>query len=154
MKQSISSHCLYFQEYEVGASFRTGARTITEADLMLFSTLSGDMNPLHMDEEFAKNWHYGKRVCHGMLVVSYAVGLINKVGYVDGSTIALRQTSWQFRTPVFPGDTIWATVDVKNKRKLSDEAGLVSSEIKVFNQNEELCAIGDWNMMVALSKED
>jgi len=153
MKQSINPHCLYFQDYEIGADFRTNARTITEADLVMFSTLTGDMNPLHTDEEFSKNWHYGKRVCHGLLVVSFAVGLINKVGYVDGSTIALRQTSWQFQTPTFPGDTIWATVTVKNKRKLTDEAGIVNSEIKIFNQMEKICAIGDWNMMVALREE-
>ncbi len=116
----------------------------------MFSMLTGDMNPLHTDEEFARDSVYGKRVCHGLLVVSYAAGLINKVGYVDGSTITLRQTSWQFRAPVFPGDTIYATVTIKNKRKLTDKEGMVNSEIRVFNQRDELCASGDWNMMVAL----
>ncbi len=153
MKQSIGTHCLYFQEYEIGNKFRTNARTITETDLVMFSTLTGDMNPLHTDEEFAKDWHYGKRVCHGLLIVSFAVGLINKVGIVDGSTIALRQTAWRFRIPVFPGDTIWATVTFKNKRKLTETSGIVNSEINIFNQREELCAVGDWKMIVAFREE-
>ncbi len=137
----------------MGDDFRTNARTITETDLTLFSTLTGDMNPLHTDEEFAKNWQYGKRVCHSLLVVSFAAGLINKSGYVDGSTIAMRQMAWKFRIPVFPGDTIWATVTVKNKRKLTEKTGVVNSEIKIFSQREEICALGDWNMIVALKDE-
>ncbi len=150
MKQSISIHCYDFDDYKVGEGFRTTTRTITEADLVMFSTLTGDTNPLHMDAEYARDGVYGKRVCHGLMIVSYAAGLINKVGFIDGSTIALRQMDWQFRLPVFPGDTIYAVVTIKGKRKLTDKEGMVNAQIDIFNQRDELCATGNWKMLVAL----
>jgi acyl dehydratase len=116
----------------------------------MFATLTGDTNPLHMDAEYAREGIYGKKVCHGLLIVSYAAGLINKVGYVDGSTIALRQMEWQFRFPVFPGDTIYVTVTIKGKRKLTDKEGVVNAEINIFNQHDEICVSGSWKMIVAL----
>ena len=150
LEQSIGIHCYDFDDYKAGEGFRTGTRTITETDLVMFSTLTGDTNPLHMDEEYARDGTYGKKVCQGLLIVSYTAGLISKVGYIDGSTIALRQMEWHFRAPVFPGDTIYATVTIKGKRKLTDEVGLVNSEINVFNQRHEVCVSGTWKMMVSL----
>ena len=150
MKQSTSIHCYDFGDYTVGEGFRTTTRTLTETDLVMFSTLTGDTNPLHMDAEYARENVYGQRVCHGLMIVSYAAGLINKVGFIDGSTIALRQMEWQFRLPVFPGDTIYATVTIKGKRQLTAKEGMVNAQIDIFNQRDELCATGSWKMIVKL----
>ncbi len=150
MKQSIGVHCYDFDDYTVGEGFRTATRTLTETDVVMFATLTGDTNPLHMDAEYAREGIYGKTLCHGLMIVSYAAGLINKVGYVDGSTIALRQMEWQFRLPVFPGDTIYVYVAIKGKRKLTAKEGIVNAEINIFNQRDEICVSGEWKMIVDL----
>ena len=65
----------YFDEYKVGDTQETRARTMTEADIVNFAGLSGDFYPLHMDAEYAKKTIFGKRIAHGFLVLSIASGL-------------------------------------------------------------------------------
>ncbi|MDD5296334.1 MAG: MaoC family dehydratase [Rhodocyclaceae bacterium] len=87
-------------------------KTITEADIILFSAVSGDINPAHLDEEYAKTTVFGGRIAHGML----SAGLISAVlaNRLPGpGTIYLGQTL-SFRAPVRPGDTVKATVTVKS----------------------------------------
>jgi acyl dehydratase len=62
---------LYFEDLTVGMRFETARRTITEADLVNFSGVSGDFNPLHTDEEFARRSIYGRRIAHGALMLAY-----------------------------------------------------------------------------------
>lgn len=57
----------YLEEFEIGKCYESVGRTITEADVVNFAGISGDFNPLHMDDEFAKNNMFGKRVAHGAL---------------------------------------------------------------------------------------
>src|SRR2546422_5051825 len=65
----------YFDDIKVGDRSRSQARTITEADVVHFAMLSGDWNPLHTDEEFARASPYGRRIAHGLLGVTVASGL-------------------------------------------------------------------------------
>ena len=60
----------YFEEWEIGKVYESTSRTITETDIVIFAGLSGDYNPLHTDEEFAKKSIFGTRVAHGFLVLS------------------------------------------------------------------------------------
>ena len=64
---------LYFSDFQVGQSFVSGRRTITETDLVLFSGFSGDYNPLHTDVIFANTTPFKQRIAHGMLVTSISV---------------------------------------------------------------------------------
>src|SRR2546426_2562164 len=66
----------YFDDIEVGDSFTTKGRTVTEADLVNFAALTWDTYPLHVDAEWASNTMFGERIAHGMLVLSYAAGLV------------------------------------------------------------------------------
>ena len=66
----------YFDDLEVGDSFTTKGRTITEADLVNFAALTWDTYPLHVDAEWASKTMFGERIAHGMLVLSYAAGLV------------------------------------------------------------------------------
>jgi acyl dehydratase len=68
------ANSLYFEDFEVGQSFESGGRTITETDLTFFSMLSGDWNPIHADSEFAKSTRYGQRLAHGTLGIAIATG--------------------------------------------------------------------------------
>ncbi len=99
------------KELEVGmsASFR---KTITEADIILFSAVSGDINPAHLDEEYAKDTVFKGRIAHGMLSAGLiSAALANRLP--GPGTIYLSQ-NLSFRAPVRIGDTVKATVTVKS----------------------------------------
>jgi len=117
------------QEIKVGQSASHG-KTITEADIKLFADLTGDANPVHMDEEYAKQSIFNGRVAHGML----GAGLISTVFgmYLPGpGTVYLSQTL-QFLAPVRIGDTITATCTVKEK---IEERKRLIFDCKVTNQD-------------------
>lgn len=87
------------------------AKTVTEADIILFAGVSTDVNPAHIDEEYAKGTVFGGRIAHGMLSASFiSAVLANKLP--GPGTIYLSQTL-KFKAPVRPGDTVTATVTVK-----------------------------------------
>jgi 3-hydroxybutyryl-CoA dehydratase len=87
-----------------GATFVSRGRTVTETDVVLFASLTGDFNPQHTDAAWAAKSPFGERIAHGLLVVSYAVGLVP----FDGSRIAAfrRLDKVVFKRPVRIGDTI------------------------------------------------
>jgi 3-hydroxybutyryl-CoA dehydratase len=87
------------------------AKTVTEADIILFSAVSTDVNPAHLDEEYSKGTMFGGRIAHGMLSASFiSAVLANKLP--GPGTIYLSQTL-KFKAPVRPGDTVKATVTVR-----------------------------------------
>jgi 3-hydroxybutyryl-CoA dehydratase len=87
------------------------AKTVTEADIILFAGVSTDVNPAHIDEEYSKGTMFGGRIAHGMLSASFiSAVLANKLP--GPGTIYLSQ-SLKFKAPVRPGDTVTATVTVK-----------------------------------------
>ncbi|HEX6734724.1 MAG TPA: MaoC family dehydratase [Azonexus sp.] len=88
------------------------AKTVTEADIILFAGISTDVNPAHLDEEYAKGTMFGGRIAHGMLSAGFiSAVLANKLP--GPGTIYLSQTL-KFKAPVRPGDTVTATVTVKD----------------------------------------
>ena len=84
---------MYFEEFEIGLEIRTGARTITETDIVNFAGLSGDFNFIHINATAAADTPFGGRVAHGMLVASIATGLAVQQGFIDGTTLAFRDVS-------------------------------------------------------------
>lgn len=122
-----------FEQLEPGASFRTRGRTITEADIVSFAALSGDWHPQHADTTWAASSRFGGRVAHGMLVLSYAVGLVP----IDPSrVVALRGIDGVvFKRPVRIGDTIHVEGRVEELRALDAELGSVGFLWKVVNQD-------------------
>ena len=135
---------LYWEEWEIGAEFVTSARTITETDIINFAGISGDYNPLHIDEEFCRNTQFGTRIAHGPLVYSIATGLIFQLHLYDDTLIAfLGFDSLKFTNPVKIGDTIHARVEVIEKRETSKpDRGIMKRLLQVLNQNDELVQEG------------
>lgn len=87
------------------------AKTVTEADIILFAGISTDVNPAHLDEEYAKTTMFGGRIAHGMLSAGFISAVL--ANHLPGAgTIYLSQTL-KFKAPVRPGDTVKATVTVK-----------------------------------------
>jgi acyl dehydratase len=137
---------LHFEDVEVGMRFESPARTITEADLVNFAGVSGDYNPLHTDEEFARSTPYGRRIAHGMLALSVVTGLRQRLGAFDGTLLAfLEIRSWRFRAPVFAGDTIRSVTEVAELRETSKpDRGVMVQRLEVLNQQDELVQEGEF----------
>jgi 3-hydroxybutyryl-CoA dehydratase len=87
------------------------AKTVTEADIILFSGVSTDVNPAHIDEEYSKTTMFGGRIAHGMLSASFISAVLGN--QMPGNGCIYVSQSLKFKAPVRPGDTVKATVTVK-----------------------------------------
>jgi len=140
---------LYFEDFELGREYVTRSRTITEADVVAFAGLSGDFNPLHVDEEFGKKTMFGTRIAHGLLGLSVASGLINQMGIGEGTVMAFLGLTWNFKGAIRFGDTITAHQRVAEKRETSKkDRGILRMSITVLNQNGEVVQDGEHVLMV------
>jgi 3-hydroxybutyryl-CoA dehydratase len=128
-----------FERLEPGERFVTRGRTITEADLVSFSSLTGDFHPLHTDAEWAAESEFGGRIAHGMLLLSYSVGLVP----LDPELVlALRGFERvAFKRPVRIDDTIHVEGELESKQELDAAAGLVVFAWKIVNQRGEVVAL-------------
>ncbi|HEX6419136.1 MAG TPA: MaoC family dehydratase [Acidimicrobiales bacterium] len=117
-------------------------RTVTEADNTLFSVLSMNPQPLHLDESFAETTEFGSRVVNSLFTLSLLIGL-SVYETTHGTTAAnLGFEEIAFPAPVFPGDTIRAQTEVVSARPSSSRPGqgIVGFEHRAFNQRDELVA--------------
>src|SRR5438552_13999990 len=107
-----------YADLHVGMSFRSPGRTITDADLVAFSGLTGDYSELHTSEVYAKSSQFGRRVAHGMLGLAYAHGLMwPRTGELRETAIAfLGINDWRFVGPIFIGDTIFVNYTLAELR--------------------------------------
>ena len=124
-------------EFEVGQKAFV-VKTISEEDVRDFAEISGDDNPLHLDEAYAAGSRFGKRVVHGMLAASLISRVIGTKLPGEG-TIYLSQ-SLKFLKPVFIGDTVRAEVEIT---KLDTERGRITLETRVIRQDGECVLAGE-----------
>ncbi|MET1071937.1 MAG: MaoC/PaaZ C-terminal domain-containing protein [Umezawaea sp.] len=122
-----------FEALEPGQEFTTRGRTVTEADVVGFASLTGDWHPQHSDAEWAAAGPFGERIAHGMLVVSVAAGM---VPFDPGRVVALRRVcDATFKRPVRFGDTLRVEGRIAELGAGSEEAGLVTFAWNVVNQD-------------------
>ena len=139
---------MLFDEFEVGQAWDSPGRTITDADVVAFAGLSGDFNPLHTDEEFARTTQFGGRIFHGPGVFAIATGLESRLGIKEGTAIAFLGMTWNLRAPVRIGDTIHVHQVVAATRPTSKpDRGIVTFDVSVLNQRGEVCQDGQWLVM-------
>lgn len=125
-----------YDELNIGDS-ATFEKTLTEKELVLFAAVSGDVNPVHLDEAFAKTSMFGERIAHGMWSGSLISAALATVLPGPG-TIYLGQ-ELSFRRPVKLGDTLTVTLVVKDKM---DSKKMVELDCLVTNQNGEKVVLG------------
>lgn len=125
-----------YDEIQLGdrASF---AKTITETDIYLFAGISGDFNPVHVDEEYSKTTHFGTRIAHGGLASSLLAPVLG-MKLPGLGTVALEVTQ-RYKNPTFPGDTITCTVEVIRK---IDRMKVVEMKIEWTNQHGKRVGTG------------
>jgi 3-hydroxybutyryl-CoA dehydratase len=142
---------LYFEEFNVGDTVTSAARTITEADIVAFAALSGDWNAIHVDAEFAKSQMFGERIAHGLLGLSIASGLAVRLGFIEDTVIAFMGLDWKFRAPIKIGDTIHMRAQIAEKKPMPRlGGGLVTLNVEVLNQRDEVTQKGTWSMLMKL----
>jgi acyl dehydratase len=140
---------LTFDQFNLGDTFISQARTVTEADVVNFAGLSGDFNPLHTDETFAAGTPYGERIAHGMLIAAMATGMANWTGVFEGTTLALMQQLLQYKGAVKFGDTVHLELNVAEKKPTSKEdRGVVIFDARMVNQDGEIVLDGQWTLLM------
>lgn len=144
----------YYEELEIGQEFVTPRRTITEADVVIFAGFSGDYNPIHTDEEFAKTTPFGTRILHGPAGFAIATGLESRLGIKDGTAIAFLGMTWDLKAPIKIGDTIHVVETINSKRETSKkDRGIVFFDVKIVNQDDVVCQEGEWKVMMMRREE-
>ena len=128
----------WFEDYEVGESRTSVGRTITEADIVLHAGQTGDFFPHHMDAEWMASQPAGRRIAHGTLILSVAVGMT--AGDINPQAMSYGYDRIRFIKPVFIGDTIRVTAEIVEKAghpKRPSEFGYVHELVTVVNQRGE-----------------
>ena len=103
----------FFEDYQIGDSRKTLARTITEADIVFHAGHSGDFFPHHMDAEFCKDQIFGQRVAHGTMTFAIGIGLTAME--VNPRAVTYGYERLRFPKPVFANDTIHTVVTIESK---------------------------------------
>jgi 3-hydroxybutyryl-CoA dehydratase len=120
------------------------SKTVTDADLRGFAEVSGDKQPLHLDDGFGKRTRFGKRIAHGMLSAGFISAVLGTKLYPPGIVIYLGQ-SLQFRRPVAIGDTITAEAEVLT---VNPEKAILTLRTDCTNQDGETVTRGEATVML------
>ncbi|TDD82145.1 MaoC family dehydratase [Saccharopolyspora karakumensis] len=149
---------LYFEEFEIGAEYtHPFTRTVTEMDNVMFTSLTMNLQPLHLDEEFAKKSVHGARVVNSLFTVAL-IGAFHVPELTMGTTLGnLGYDKIQFPHPVFHGDTLRAETTILDKRESTsrDDSGIVWFEHRGFNQDDTLvCLLHRVGLMAKKQEEE
>lgn len=130
----------FFEDFELNEGRTTSKRKITGEDIDLHAEESGDYFPHHMDAEWCKTQPFKKRMAHGTLILTVAIGLtadvINEVSMTYGFDRI------RFVKPVFIDDIIYVTTKIKEKKDHKRPGfGLITEQVETFNQNNELVMV-------------
>ncbi|WP_430296669.1 MaoC family dehydratase [Sinomonas sp. B1-1] len=135
---------MYYEDFEVGAVIRHEVtRTVTEADNLLITTLTMNVQPLHLDAEFSAKSLYGKQIVNSI----FTLGLVTGIPVQDttlGTTLGnLGFRDIEFPKPVFIGDTLRVETEALDKRvsKSRPDTGIVGIEHRGYNQRDELVCV-------------
>lgn len=149
MPYSYEPH--YFEDFEVGQTFRSVGRTVTETELVLHSALTGDWTELHTNRHYAEDEYFGERVAHGPMTFILATGFVYRSGIVERTVLAfLGMNYMDIPAPVHIGDTISLEMEVTETRTISsrDDSGLVVIDTAMTNQDDEDVFAGDMKFLI------
>jgi acyl dehydratase len=127
---------------KIGDKFST-ERHVTDELIRKFADVSGDYNPIHLDDDFAKNTRFGKRIAHGMLSGAFISAVLG-YEFKERKIVYLSQTM-KFTAPVFIGDTVTASATVTAIR---EDKGIVTLETVCANQNGDTLVKGEAAVMI------
>jgi len=130
----------YFEDFVLNEGRVTDKRTITGEDIDLHAEESGDYFPHHMDAEWCATQTFKKRMAHGTLVLTVAIGLTADV--INEVSMTYGYDRIRFVKPVFIDDTIYVVTKIKEKKEHKKPGfGLITEQVETFNQNNELVMV-------------
>jgi 3-hydroxybutyryl-CoA dehydratase len=130
-----------FGELAVGDRFATPGRTVAEGDILDFAALTGDRHPQHTDPGWAAGSRFGEQIAHGLLVLSFAVGLLP---LDPDRVVALRRVGDAvFKQPVKIGDTVHVEGQIVRTREVDADHGLVEARLRIVNEHGRLAVRTD-----------
>jgi 3-hydroxybutyryl-CoA dehydratase len=139
-----------YEDLEIQDRYETSGVTVTEAHVVGFAGLSGDLFDVHMDDEFARSVGFPGRIAHGLLGLSLADGLKTR-SPVRLLGVATLSWNWSFRAPILIGDRIHCAITVTNKRPTKrPDRGIVTLGIRVLKQTGETVQEGESQLMTRL----
>lgn len=139
---------LYYEDVEVGQSWDSPTREITAAQIHTFAELTGDFNPIHVNEEYAATTPFGRIIAHGLLTLSIGSGM--SINYPPMRTIAVIELKgMRFVAPVYPGDVLrHRTTVIAKERRGRGRRGLITWQRQLFNQEDRVVQDGQSITMV------
>jgi acyl dehydratase len=132
-------HGRYYEDFEVGDVYKHPyGRTVTETDNVWFTNVTMNLNPMHFNEAYAAETEFGERLVDGLFVIALAVGM-SVIDVSANATANLGYDDVRHHAPVFHGDTIFAESEVVTKRESEsrDHVGLVTTDLRAYNQDDE-----------------
>jgi acyl dehydratase len=154
--KTLETASLSYDDLEAGDRFVTAGRTVTEADIVNFAGLSADYNQLHTDAEFAAQTPHGRRIAHGLLVLSIMSGLCTRLPvnkFMEPAIIGLAGLQAKWLRPVFAGDTLHVQVEVLGKEPgRKPGRGTVVFKRSAINQKGETVLEAEWRIVMVSGK--
>jgi 3-hydroxybutyryl-CoA dehydratase len=146
------SEKVYLEDYTIGETFVSPARTVTEADVVTYASMTGDWHPLHTDAVFAAETMFGERIVHGMLTLIIGSTLVLRLGpnvYIPKRFIAFYGIERvRFTAPVKLGDTIHSVNRVRSLVAKDEMRGVLEYDGEVRNQRNETVLVWTSKMLV------
>jgi len=141
----------FFEDFTESEQFVTQGRTITETDGLFWAMFTGDMNPMHVDEDFSSEYGlYGGRFPPGLMAVAIASGLKERLGFTAGTGLAILEQTIRFKAPVLFGDTIHVVLRVKGiEPHPKKPRGKVHFHYEIVKGDGKVAVEGEWVMLVA-----
>ena len=136
----------WFEALEVGDFYDTGGIIVTEAHVVAFAGISGDLFDVHMDEEFAKAQGFEGRLAHGLLGLALTDGLKNRAGARIMASASLGW-NWAFKAPILIGDRITARIEVAQKRMSKKGLPILTLAIEVTKQGGAVVQSGETTLL-------
>ena len=140
---------MFFEEFNLNYSARTRGRTVTESDIVVFSTMTGAYNSLFLNEEISKKTQFGGRIAPGLLTASIATGLIYLLpkSPFENGFVALLNLTFSAKKSVKIGDTLELELKVKDLKE-KEKTGIVILSSSVLNQRGEEVMVIEHTIMV------
>tara|TARA_Y100000590_G_C15639324_1_gene984311 strand:- start:241 stop:699 length:459 start_codon:yes stop_codon:yes gene_type:complete len=144
---------LFFEDYKVGFTRTTLARTITESDIVMHAMHTGDFYPHHVDAEFAKKTQFGQRIAQ--FSCTFSIGIALTAGEVNKKAFTYGFERLRFPNPVFIGDTIHTKVTIKEKKDdpKRPQYGQVNEACEILNQNDKCVCYSEHILLVERREE-
>jgi 3-hydroxybutyryl-CoA dehydratase len=143
---------LSFDDVKPGDIFHSPTRTITETDVVMFAGMTGDINPLHVDHEYARSTPFGKPIAHGLLGLSFVAGLGCFSPWMHTAAfMGIRE--WKFLKPLFIGDTVHVRTEVLTMTPKGRRHGQITWQRSLINQAGEVVQEGTFETLVKAGGE-